>query len=672
MRQFRMPIQHTKNLSKFKKQIGSILRELKEFDDKEKHEAFSYLQGCIFASRINKLRNSKRQRIQVKTPSVKKQTYKCRECKYASSTKNDIFHHIDQHNGFPLSCTKCRITFNNNLSFDWHLKFRCGVKSRRKSEIYSCSECPKKLFSKQNLKRHLDGHKRNNCTYCDQVITNRKHLIQHLLDVHSIKLERAIHKCGECDKRYVEKRSLYYHKQQHFTDKYVCSECGTVCDMYEEMKEHYQKHEQQKNFKCSRCNQKFTRRQQYLIHIKRHNNYKCTTCNETFASKMKMMVHKQKGHDVEGLAPKFSCPKCEREFFHRSKLIIHLRKHTDDKHSLSCQYCDKSFQSPYNYYKHCITVAHEKCSPEVSVYICESCGGQFRKKYLLQQHKVRMHKNHKEYITCEFCSYKTKHRANMNRHRETHITNGKIYICEQCGKDFTNLASLKSHISYLHIQSKIFNCNKCAKTFKRNSELVRHQETHSDDRPHVCNICGQSYKRSTHLRRHEQSSHKLLPPLPGKQKIRVNTDGTFVPVQQTKKDKQVMTSSIDSEPTLLPVIAFVESEPLALVKRKDYLEYSDRILITDPQTDISYFDNINTNNPNIEFHSLNEEDIILDMSLMSNNVETQYFLNSQFTNDQFIQEYIGEDNLQFAEGQSTSYTNTAPASNHDNLNNEFD
>lgn len=48
---------------------------------------------------------------------------------------------------------------------------------------------------------HVEGHKRNNCVYCKKVYTNRKQLVKHLLEDHSIKLDGAKIKCLFCDKK---------------------------------------------------------------------------------------------------------------------------------------------------------------------------------------------------------------------------------------------------------------------------------------------------------------------------------------------------------------------------------------------------------------------------------------------------------------------------------------
>jgi KRAB domain-containing zinc finger protein len=145
------------------------------------------------------------------------------------------------------------------------------------------------FVSKRTLESHLQGHKRNNCSYCDKVLTRRVQLIRHLLEVHAIKLERDTYKCDHCEKRfancntknsllyncccrYIKKCSLFYHLRQHLPDKCVCLECGQISDSIEEYEAHKKQHDLQKHFNCSKCGDKFSRRQQYLYHLKVHSN----------------------------------------------------------------------------------------------------------------------------------------------------------------------------------------------------------------------------------------------------------------------------------------------------------------------------------------------------------------------------------------------------------------
>lgn len=123
----------------------------------------------------------------------------------------------------------------------------------------------------------------------------------------------------------------------------------------------------------------------------------------------------------------------------------------DLKITINCKYCDKTFQSPYKYYKHCMTVLHDKQSPEISQLVCESCGKQFRKKYLLEQHLFKVHNLEREPLCCTYCNYKTPIKANLERHVALHLNTESEFVCEHCGKTYSSTASLKDHISYMHV-----------------------------------------------------------------------------------------------------------------------------------------------------------------------------------------------------------------------------
>lgn len=144
--------------------------------------------------------------------------------------------------------------------------------------------------------------------------------------------------------RYIKKCTLYYHMRQHVPDKFVCLECGHLSDDFDQSTAHKKEHDEKKHFVCSKCNQLFLRRQQYLSHLKvchfkkvisysklffqRHNLYKCLTCDESYASRSNVVRHKQMGHDIQGLQPRFICPHCPLAF-HRTRLFnLHIKKHT--------------------------------------------------------------------------------------------------------------------------------------------------------------------------------------------------------------------------------------------------------------------------------------------------------------------------------------------------------
>lgn len=55
--------------------------------------------------------------------------------------------------------------------------------------------------------------------------------------------------------------------QQHSDNKPVCMECGKITDSPSDHAVHLKQHEDEKPFKCSKCNERFCRKQQYLSHL---------------------------------------------------------------------------------------------------------------------------------------------------------------------------------------------------------------------------------------------------------------------------------------------------------------------------------------------------------------------------------------------------------------------
>lgn len=103
-----------------------------------------------------------------------------------------------------------------------------------------------------------------------------------------------------------------------------------------------------------------------------------------------------------------------------------------------------------------MTVLHDKQSSEISQLVCENCGKQFKKKYLLEQHIFKVHNLDRESLSCQYCDYKTPIKANLDRHVALHLNTEAQFVCEQCGKTYSSTASLKDHISYMHINVSFY------------------------------------------------------------------------------------------------------------------------------------------------------------------------------------------------------------------------
>ncbi|KAK4885663.1 hypothetical protein RN001_001934 [Aquatica leii] len=542
------------SLSKFKKQIDSILKQLNTFKKDDKQAAFNYVREHFSESSlsfsIRKRTIGSKANHKYITPQTKKkkvQSYlKCKICEVVKTTKVQFLKHIEEHIEIPVTCRKCRKTFNSRYSFDWHLIHLCKNVQKTMSKKYKCLQCPKEFMLQTHLFLHQLSHKRNTCSQCGEVFTERINLIRHLLEIHNTKLKNLPFRCDQCLKSFVKQRSLFYHLQRHY--KFVCMDCGTCSNTSHEHNNHVLTHKNQKPWQCIKCGDMFSRRQLYFNHLKQHDRYKCLTCKESFASQTHALKHRKNDHLVQGLEPRLHCPYCPSTFFRSLLLQMHLHKHRDEGTPLHCKFCNKFFQTPRQYLKHCLTTIHDKKSPENDFFVCEYCGKQFMKKHIFEKHLHRFHGEQLGPYTCTYCNYKTKFRPNLSRHLKLHFTKENQFICDHCGKYFSNEAVLRDHINYIHKEVKQFKCAKCDKCFKRKSELTRHLSAHSDLRPYCCEICSNTYKRISHLRRHEENAHGMCKQTNKVKRFVTTENGKVVPVSDNvKKGKQISNHTISTK-----------------------------------------------------------------------------------------------------------------------------
>ncbi|XP_023239752.1 zinc finger protein 615-like [Centruroides sculpturatus] len=105
-------------------------------------------------------------------------------------------------------------------------------------------------------------------------------------------------------------------------------------------------------------------------------------------------------------------------------------------------------------------------------------------------------------------------KGRLEIHKRTHRT----HACKTCGKEFKWKCIFLRHEA-THSEDRPYKCDICNKSFKFKEYLKMHQETHTDernyvcqhevthseDRPFKCDICNKRYKRKEQLKRHHET-----------------------------------------------------------------------------------------------------------------------------------------------------------------------
>lgn len=213
------------------------------------------------------------------------------------------------------------------------------------------------------------------------------------------------------------------------SDSAICPTCGKSFSNVYTMNSHQrQVHEGIRSYVCSICSQSFTtsyklRRHHLGIHSARR-DYHCETCGHAFKTR-DMLIKHQRTH-FQGMGP-FICSICcpNEKFKFKSGLDYHVKiRHTDKLPS--------------------------KVTTNVILY------------------------------QCSICSSNYKSRKQLQRHEDSHATDGKI-SCSLCPKVFRNAKDLAQHEKKNHKEITIYTCSYCQKQYKGKQNFEIHVGSHENE-----------------------------------------------------------------------------------------------------------------------------------------------------------------------------------------------
>ncbi|SGY79749.1 BQ5605_C008g05215 [Microbotryum silenes-dioicae] len=233
-------------------------------------------------------------------------------------------------------------------------------------------------------------------------------------------------------------------------------------------------------------------------------------CKASFDSYALLVVHVNTLHLAPPSIATLSAPTAPPSSVLRPKVRAH-RHATHSSH-------------PYNHFASNLTLAHESAVKEESVsapgpHACrwKGCSATFPSSAELMSHLSLGHVGSgKSSYSCEWegCSRSNQEggrqfsqRQKVIRHLQTHAQD-KPFACDLCDRKFSEALSLAQH-KRTHTGERPYECTweRCDKAFASASALTIHMRTHTGDRPFVCDFpgCKAAFAESSNLAKHART-----------------------------------------------------------------------------------------------------------------------------------------------------------------------
>ncbi|XP_035712267.1 zinc finger protein 135-like [Folsomia candida] len=274
--------------------------------------------------------------------------WECSKCPKKFKTNKNLTMHLDLHDyGAKVKCEVWGKVSQNGPALNAHL-----ARFHANRERPSCDTCHRVFSSFSYLRRHMDTthstkeRPRLPCTFpgCEKTYLNKGDVAKHVKLEHAQNLVRF--PCTLCGKDFKTRGELKQHIPTHTTEKpYVCATCGRGFAHNGVMKRHEMTHLEKSTrhvSKCHVCPQTFLSRITLQQHIRvvheNQRNYPCLFCDQRFSKSSNLKGHVEAKHAAKEERI-HSCDKCEYKTHSKPYLAAHRIRHNATKHG--CYFCGK-------------------------------------------------------------------------------------------------------------------------------------------------------------------------------------------------------------------------------------------------------------------------------------------------------------------------------------------